>query len=113
MKNLISNIIYKNHLPAYLNRKYFMNQYLNKSNGKISRRDFLFTVAAGSSMTGFSPAGGIRTVMNSEHNKINRKKNMKKITIQSVDSNFEREPLIKPFGFKGGYITEIWQTAAR
>jgi L-alanine-DL-glutamate epimerase-like enolase superfamily enzyme len=35
----------------------------------------------------------------------------KNITIQSVGSNFEREPLIRPFGFKGGYMTEIWQTA--
>jgi L-alanine-DL-glutamate epimerase-like enolase superfamily enzyme len=35
----------------------------------------------------------------------------KKIKINSVDSNFEREPLIRPFGFKGGYMTEIWQTA--
>ncbi len=37
---------------------------------------------------------------------------MKKITIESVNSNFEREPLIRPFGFKGGYMTEIWQTVA-
>jgi hypothetical protein len=37
---------------------------------------------------------------------------MKKITIDAVDSNFEREPLIRPFGFKGGYMTEIWQTVA-
>ena len=36
----------------------------------------------------------------------------KKISIKRVDSNFEREPLIRPFGFKGGYMTEIWQTAA-
>ena len=35
---------------------------------------------------------------------------MKTINIESVDSNFEREPLIRPFGFKGGYMTEIWQT---
>jgi L-alanine-DL-glutamate epimerase-like enolase superfamily enzyme len=34
------------------------------------------------------------------------------ITIDRVDSNFEREPLIRPFGFKGGYMTQIWQTAA-
>jgi L-alanine-DL-glutamate epimerase-like enolase superfamily enzyme len=33
------------------------------------------------------------------------------IRISKVDSNFEREPLIRPFGFKGGYMTEIWQTA--
>jgi L-alanine-DL-glutamate epimerase-like enolase superfamily enzyme len=43
------------------------------------------------------------------------RKNMggnKKITIAKCDSNFEREPLIRPFGFKGGYMSEIWQTAA-
>lgn len=32
------------------------------------------------------------------------------IRIQHVDSNFEREPLAHPFGFKGGYLTELWQT---
>lgn len=36
----------------------------------------------------------------------------KRITIERVDANFEREPLIRPFGFKGGYTTENWQTAA-
>ncbi len=36
----------------------------------------------------------------------------KKIKIASVDANFEREPLIRPFGFKGGYLTEIWQSIA-
>ena len=36
----------------------------------------------------------------------------KNITILDVDSNFEREPLIRPFGFKGGYMSEIWQTVA-
>jgi L-alanine-DL-glutamate epimerase-like enolase superfamily enzyme len=34
------------------------------------------------------------------------------ITIDRVDSNFEREPLLRPFGFKGGYMSQIWQTAA-
>jgi L-alanine-DL-glutamate epimerase-like enolase superfamily enzyme len=34
------------------------------------------------------------------------------ITIARVGSNFEREPLIRPFGFKGGYQTETWQSAA-
>ncbi len=37
---------------------------------------------------------------------------MKKIHISEVSSNFEREPLIRPFGFKGGYLTEIWQTVS-
>ncbi len=36
----------------------------------------------------------------------------KVIRISGVSSNFEREPLIRPFGFKGGYMTEIWQSAA-
>ncbi|HLP73048.1 MAG TPA: enolase C-terminal domain-like protein [Bacteroidales bacterium] len=38
-------------------------------------------------------------------------KSKKPFTIQSVGSNFEREPLIRPFGFKGGFMTEIWQSA--
>ena len=36
----------------------------------------------------------------------------KKITIKTAKSNFEREALIRPFGFKGGYMTEIWQSAS-
>jgi hypothetical protein len=24
-----------------------------------------------------------------------------------------REPLVRPFGFKGGYMSEIWQTVVR
>lgn len=36
-----------------------------------------------------------------------------RITIERVDANFEREPLIRPFGFKGGYTTENWQVATR
>jgi len=35
-----------------------------------------------------------------------------RLHITATDSNFEREPLIRPFGFKGGYVNEIWQTAA-
>lgn len=37
---------------------------------------------------------------------------MKPVSIAAVDSNFEREPLIRPFGFKGGYMSEIWQSMA-
>jgi len=36
----------------------------------------------------------------------------KKITIAKTDLGFETEPLIRPFGFKGGYMKEIWQTIA-
>jgi L-alanine-DL-glutamate epimerase-like enolase superfamily enzyme len=34
------------------------------------------------------------------------------IAIKRADANFEREELVRPFGFKGGYMTEIWQTMA-
>jgi len=37
----------------------------------------------------------------------------KKINIVKTASNFEREKLIRPFGFKGGYLTELWQTASQ
>lgn len=37
---------------------------------------------------------------------------LKKITIGNTDCDFEREPLLRPFGFKGGYLTEEWQSAA-
>ena len=37
----------------------------------------------------------------------------KAIQIEAVDANLEREALIRPFGFKGGYMSEIWQAVAR
>ncbi|WPP50970.1 enolase C-terminal domain-like protein [Catalinimonas niigatensis] len=36
----------------------------------------------------------------------------KEIQVVQTDSNFEREKLVRPFGFKGGYLTELWQTVA-
>ena len=36
---------------------------------------------------------------------------MSTITIARVGANFEREPLVRPFGFKGGSPSEIWQSA--
>lgn len=35
----------------------------------------------------------------------------KRIRIATAHSNFEREKLRIPFGFKGGYLSELWQTA--
>lgn len=34
------------------------------------------------------------------------------IDIKKTNCNFEREPLMSPFGFKGGYLSELWQSAA-
>lgn len=36
----------------------------------------------------------------------------KKITVAATGCEFEREPLSQPFGFKGGYLSNVWQTAA-
>lgn len=38
---------------------------------------------------------------------------MTSIRIETAATLIEREPLVRPFGFKGGFMTEIWQTAAR
>lgn len=34
------------------------------------------------------------------------------IKITSVNSQFEREQLLSPFGFKGGYLSELWQSVS-
>ncbi len=36
-----------------------------------------------------------------------------KIRITNTAWAVEKEPLIQPFGFKGGYLTELWQSVAR
>jgi len=33
--------------------------------------------------------------------------NTREIRIEKANCNFEREPLIKPFEFKGGYLSEL------
>lgn len=68
----------------------------------LSRRNFIKTsAAAGVSIA----AGSIFTQSCSQ--------NPGSITIKSASSKFEREPLIRPFGFKGIYQNEFWVTAAR
>lgn len=68
-----------------------------------TRRNFIQTTGIFGGVTATLPAFSFnKPVM----------KNNKKITIEQTSSNFEREPLIRPFGFKGGYMKEIWQTAA-
>jgi hypothetical protein len=69
------------------------------------RRQFIKTTAAAAAGVGalsnFRESGGERS-----------HRAQKEIEIKQVSANFEREPLIRPFGFKGGYMTEIWQTAS-
>ena len=70
-------------------------------NYSFKRREFIKTtgIAGVATVSGISSLAGI--TMDSK---------LKSISIAEVNSNFEREPLIRPFGFKGGYMTEIWQS---
>ena len=68
-----------------------------------TRRNFIKTTGV---------AGGTLAAIPSLSLNSCKPKSMKQITIEATNSNFEREPLIRPFGFKGGYMSEIWQTAA-
>lgn len=70
----------------------------------MKRRDFIMNTALA---TGTTMMGNPLKLPASSKNPENRKS----ILIKKVSSNFEREPLIHPFGFKGNYLTEIWQTA--
>jgi len=82
---------------------------MNTDGSVLSRRDFLQTSAmvAGISMLGTSAASA-----ESKTCVCCTKAQANPVTIAQVDANFERESLVRPFGFKGGYMTEIWQTMA-
>ncbi len=69
----------------------------------LKRRNFLKLTA--------SAAAGFVITPSIEVGKVNNEKKNKMIKIKRVDSNFEREPLY-PYRFKGGAITECWQTVA-
>lgn len=68
---------------------------------KHSRRHFMKTATLAAS--GLTVAGHFETFGHIDNTP-------KPISIAEVNSNFEREPLVRPFGFKGGYMSEIWQT---
>ena len=68
-----------------------------------NRRDFIKAgtaamLASGATGLGFgTPAAGRR---------------LRPITIAKTSCAFEREPMVRPFGFKGGYLTEEWIVSA-
>jgi len=69
----------------------------------FSRRNFIKT----SALTGAATlSGGLLQSLPSYG------KDPRKITIKSASSRFEREPLIRPFGFKGIYQKEFWVAAS-
>ena len=69
----------------------------------VSRRNFIKTSAVAGAAT---LAGGMFQTLPS------CRADSGKITIKSVGSRYEREPLIRPFGFKGIYQNEFWVAAA-
>lgn len=73
---------------------------------RISRREFLAWAGAVSVAGHF----GWESFVSNRATHPGRAKVNIRVTV--VNSNFEREPLIRPFGFKGGYMSEIWQTVA-
>lgn len=66
----------------------------------FTRRDFIKTSA-------LAGAAGLTGTFSGTLSSCTREP--KKITIQATDANFEQEPLLRPFGFKGGYSTVEWQ----
>ena len=67
---------------------------------ELSRREFLAVAGAAAALPLVDRLGPIAS-------------EPKRIRIRSVALDFEREPLIRPTGFKGGYLTELWQPVAR
>ncbi len=73
-------------------------------NRKINRREFV-------NYTGTFMSLGIGGLKPNFKHLANSMKQLSRIRIKNVDSNFEREPLY-PYRFKGSVITESWQTTA-
>ena len=69
----------------------------------MKRRDFLKAAA----LAAGAAAGGCATAAATA-----AKTALKPITVADTGCEFEREPLLRPFGFKGGYLTNVWQSAA-
>ena len=66
----------------------------------MTRKEFLLGSAALAAM------GGVRPAFAAEA------RTFKRITIRKGRCGFEREPMVRPFGFKGGYLTEEWIVSA-
>ncbi|MGV8093248.1 MAG: enolase C-terminal domain-like protein [Mangrovibacterium sp.] len=73
----------------------------------ISRRSFIHSALQASILAGMTGLGGYCPRPAGTTGTTGRK-----IVIRDTDCHAECEPLIQPMGFKGGYITGLWQTAA-
>ena len=70
---------------------------------ELSRREFLAVAGAAAALPLVDRVAPLEQIA----------REPKRIRIRSVGLDFEREPLIRPTGFKGGYLTELWQPVAR
>lgn len=66
----------------------------------MTRKEFLVGGAA------LAAAGGMKAAFGADA------KPFRRITIRKGRCGFEREPMVRPFGFKGGYLTEEWIVSA-
>jgi L-alanine-DL-glutamate epimerase-like enolase superfamily enzyme len=80
-------------------------------NRKYTRREFIENAGLFAGLIAFD--GTQASSIHNSENSTEKKSNRNRVQIKKVDLAFEREPLIRPFGFKGGFVSELWQTAAR
>jgi hypothetical protein len=83
--------------------------------GMQSRRDFLkrsMIATSGICLSGFNVFSKNSDYLTSPNSKKTTNTNSDKIIISNTKLEFEREPLLKPFGFKGGYLSELWQSVS-
>ena len=73
---------------------------------QVSRRSFVQTTALSAAGLAFAPMACTLNASNPEQM-------ARSFKISKVNSNFERQPLAKPFGFKGGAVTNVWQIIAK
>ena len=66
----------------------------------MTRREFVLGSAALAAAGGLKPAFGADA------------RTLRRITVRKGRCGFEREPMVRPFGFKGGYLTEEWIVSA-
>src|SRR5689334_16467124 len=86
-----------------------------RSTRELSRREFLAVAGAAAALPlvdHVSPHSRAGTLLR-PRGQTPAMSDPNKIRIKSVGLDFEREPLIRPTGFKGGYLTELWQPVAR
>jgi L-alanine-DL-glutamate epimerase-like enolase superfamily enzyme len=76
---------------------------IRRSARELSRREFLAVAGAAAALPLIDRVAPFAP----------RAPEPKRIRIRSVGLDFEREALIRPTGFKGGYLTELWQPIAR